>query len=125
MCRICNSSSNRAHDCVKHIGSSDCMEIVGVYTMLERSEKMRNLQYVLDKSPNRSRVPSSQVLIGNGQLLTGVLCRRQAGSILPTETLPVPLWACVWPNRFMTLTFDLASLRGLLCGPQCREKDVG
>ncbi|GBO30152.1 hypothetical protein AVEN_1068-1, partial [Araneus ventricosus] len=43
MCRTCNSSSNRAHDCVKHIGSSGCMEIVGVYTMLERSENMRNL----------------------------------------------------------------------------------
>ncbi|GBN54139.1 hypothetical protein AVEN_263882-1 [Araneus ventricosus] len=47
MCRICNSSSNRAHDCVKHIGSSGCMEIVSVYTMLERSEKMPNLQYVV------------------------------------------------------------------------------
>ncbi|GBO07517.1 hypothetical protein AVEN_120365-1 [Araneus ventricosus] len=47
MCRICNSSSNRAHDCVKHIGSSGCMEIVGVYRMFEQSEKMRNLQYVV------------------------------------------------------------------------------
>ncbi|GBN13318.1 hypothetical protein AVEN_88424-1 [Araneus ventricosus] len=40
MRRICNLSSNRAHDSVKHIGSSGCMEIVGVYRMFERSEKI-------------------------------------------------------------------------------------
>ncbi|GBN24516.1 hypothetical protein AVEN_245862-1 [Araneus ventricosus] len=43
---MCNSSSNRAHDCVKQIGSSSSLEVVGVYRKFERSEKMRNLQYV-------------------------------------------------------------------------------
>ncbi|GBL81697.1 hypothetical protein AVEN_93476-1 [Araneus ventricosus] len=46
MCRMSNSSSNRAQDCVKHIGSSGSMEVVGVYRMFERSEKMRNLLYL-------------------------------------------------------------------------------
>ncbi|GBN02992.1 hypothetical protein AVEN_113474-1 [Araneus ventricosus] len=46
MRRTCNSSSNRAQDCFKNIGSSCSMEVLGVYRMFERSEKMRNLQYV-------------------------------------------------------------------------------
>ncbi|GBM64906.1 hypothetical protein AVEN_91209-1 [Araneus ventricosus] len=31
------------------------------------------------------------------------------------NALPGPLWAWVWPGRFMTLTFPLVSLRGLRC----------
>ncbi|GBM76940.1 hypothetical protein AVEN_88133-1, partial [Araneus ventricosus] len=61
-----------------------------------------------DKSPNRSRVLPSMVLIGSGQLLTGCLCRLHVCGPLKRylTSLPGPLWACIRPGRFTTPFYD-------------------
>ncbi|GBM71670.1 hypothetical protein AVEN_268972-1 [Araneus ventricosus] len=58
---------------------------------MSQLKKRTCLAVELDKSSNRSRVPSSMVLIGSGQLLTGGLCRLHAGGLLKRYRTPGPL----------------------------------
>ncbi|GBM31368.1 hypothetical protein AVEN_99591-1 [Araneus ventricosus] len=67
MCRICNSSSNRAHDCVNHFGSSGSMEAVGVYRMFERSEQ--------------SEIFCTQIILGMGIQKAMIILRIFMGKI--------------------------------------------
>ncbi|GBL78467.1 hypothetical protein AVEN_42955-1 [Araneus ventricosus] len=75
---------------------------------------------------HHSRVPSSMVLIGCGQLLTVGLCRLHAGFLSKRYRTPwTPLGLRKAGQIYYPLRSSCVALGTSLCGRLCRGKEVG
>ncbi|GBN34261.1 hypothetical protein AVEN_265357-1 [Araneus ventricosus] len=81
----------------------------------------------MEKSPNRSRVPPSMVLIGSGQLLTGVFV-GYTSMANPNGTALTP-WTPLGLRKagrfYYSYVSSCVAPGTSLCGPHCCGKEVG